>query len=66
MPKVESVNDFEICRVKKEKCKSTGLTGQPEFEVIGGGGRAVPWEVTFVQFKDGDGQCIFIIFVHTR
>jgi hypothetical protein len=61
VPRVESVNDFEICRAKRDKGKSAGLPEQPEYEVLRGvvkDARLVNWEVLFLQFLDENGNAL--------
>jgi len=60
VPKAESLNDFEICRAKKEKGRNAGsTTGQ--YEVLKGvvkDAGLVNWEALFLQFRDEDGNVL--------
>jgi len=61
-PVVQSVNDFELCRVPRENDRNRGTTGpSPNYEVLDPR-RALrdygflSWETLFLQFKSDDGK----------
>ncbi|KAH9948758.1 hypothetical protein B0H21DRAFT_212351 [Amylocystis lapponica] len=57
VPKVTSVEDFELCRAVREKGRPTG-----QYEMLERNAQVknvlVNWENVFVQFKDNSGQLL--------
>jgi hypothetical protein len=58
VPKVTSEDDFEICKVKRDKGKRTR-----EYEVLDGSQsvktQLANWEILFLQFRDESGECVY-------
>ena len=61
VPKVSSMDDFELAKASKDKGRPTGnyetLVGTVQLKSV-----VVNWEPVFVQFKDPNGEWVCIAF----
>ncbi|KAF8835967.1 hypothetical protein BDN67DRAFT_974732 [Paxillus ammoniavirescens] len=69
VPRVKSTEDFELCRVVKDKGKSNATSSTPtSYEALDPSnpikGLLSNWEVLYVRFRDGEGNLMPVNVSH--